>query len=452
MRPTATSASDESSTVAGAPSNSGLAVTGLPPTRDFSLLDLLRRPFLRKSVFSVVDQAALSSINFLTSILAARLLAEASYGAYGFGLMLVSLARTVQHAVVGEAQEVLLAPLTGEAWQRCVRTLLTLNTALALLFGTGFAIAGLLVDDAVVASGLFGASLAAVSFLPHDFVRRTFLAALRVERTLGLSLMRFGTHFLLLLLVIAIGWFDVVPTFFVQAVATSLVVLYGHVTVLRGLGPLMRLDRAELRSIFDFTRWITLKNITRYVLLFTNHWLVLLLHGLTASARLAAVGIPVTALTFVATGLSGFFSPYFAGLYAARPDLFRRRILLAGMGWLATFILPSIAMLVAPATVLHLFVGDRYGDAVDLVRLCGVVAPLTLFATFLEIPFKAMRRARELWRLQAMAMLPGVAISYYAISRWSVAGSLYCLAFQLCAVDVTLLFALLRLLREPRTP
>jgi len=401
---------------------------------------------------SIVDQGTLSAINFLTSLLAARLLDQAHFGAYGFGLSLVFFAQTIQHAILGESQEVLVSTLKDEAWKRMVGTMIRVQILLIAALATIVGGTAALWPDQTTSTVLLGAALVSAALLPHDFIRRLLLARLQVAKTLGLSVSRFVIHFGLLAILYYGGHLKLLTFYVVLATGAAAIVIIGSTLTLSGMRGYFQLFRPELRSLWDFSRWIIVKNMGRYVLLNGAYWALVAMLGFE-NAALYSAGYLIIAVVYVAAmGLSGFFTPYFARMYMERRPIYAPRIRWAMLGWIGLFSSLGLAIALWPEPLLRLFYGGKYQDAGTVAQTWGFISILGTLTIFMDIIFKSMRRPQLAWKAQILAMIPPLFLLIPAIQNFQVVGALYCVLGQRILLNVVLAVHVLRELKSAADP
>ena len=367
----------------------------------------------------------MSSITFLTSVVAARVLSEHSYGAYGFGFSMVVLAQNVQHAVLGESQEVLVSTLEGERRRRMVGTMAMVQIALTVLAVLCFSIPALALDG-IVPKALLGAAIASAAIMPSDFVRRMLLADLRVELTTLLSFARFGAHFGVLLTAFLYDSVTLLLFYAAFAVGAAAVAGLGARSAFAGIRGHFRVDRSALAALYDFARWIVLKNVSRYALLNLAYWTLLIVTGLEAGARYTASWLVVAVMNILATGLSSFLTPYFSRLYENQRGVYGTRAMQALLVWTGGFLSMAVLVAIYSEALLELFYGGKYSDTLHVVRLWVVGSALTMIVIFCEIVLKSTRRPQEIWRLQLWSAIPVVPFIYPAVLYGGVVGALWC--------------------------
>lgn|GEM_PF-3887168 len=411
-----------------------------------------RLRFIQKALVSVVDQGTLSAINFITSLVAAWMLPKAHFGAYGFGLSLVFFAQTIQHAFLGESQEVLTSSIDGEQWKRMVGTMLFVEILLLVAVVVIILVAALLWPHDPMPTVLLGSALFAATLLPHDFVRRILLARLQVGTTFGLSISRFIAHFAVLGALLWAQELTLFTIYVAGSVGAAVASSIGGLRALRGMGPYVRIHKEEMRDLWAFSRWIILKNLSRYLLLNMGYWAVVWMRGFESAAVYSAGYLIIAALYVGGTGLSSFFTPYFAKLFVERRHLYGKRILLSLLGWVALFGPFSAAIIVWPKFFLSLFYGGRFLDATNVAQVWGIVCTMGILTIFFDIVLKSMRRPQEAWAAQLVAMIPPIFLLIPAINTYGVVGALLCVLLQRVLLNLVMGWRVGQLLRSQWTP
>ena len=420
------------------------------PESTHLLVNPFRLRFVQKALVAIVDQGTLSAINFITSLVAAWMLPKAHFGAYGFGLSLVFFAQTIQHALLGESQEVLTSSIGGERWKRMVGTMLFVEVLLLVAVVGIILLAAALWPHDPIPTVLLGSALFSATLLPHDFVRRILLARLQVGTTLGLSVSRFIAHFAVLGALLWANELTLFTIYVAGSVGAAVASSIGGLRALRGLGSYIRIHKEEMHDLWAFSRWIILKNLSRYILLNVGYWGVVWMQGFESAAIYSAGYLIVAALYVVGTGWSSFFTPYFAKLFVERPHLFSKRILLSLVGWIVLFGPCTAAIILWPGLLLSLFYGDKFLDATTVAQVWGVVSTMGILTIFFDIVLKSMRRPQEAWAAQLIAMIPPIFLLIPAINAFGVVGALLCVLVQRVLLNLVMGWRVHRLISNHR--
>jgi O-antigen/teichoic acid export membrane protein len=134
-------------------------------------------PWVSKGGFAILDQGLISGSNFLVSILLARWLIPAQYGAYAVAFGIFVLLSLIYQALVLEP----MAVFGGSAYQNCLRGYLgsllwihvTISGSIVMICGAS-ALVTYLFHAGVLAGALAGATVASPCILAFGLVRRGF--------------------------------------------------------------------------------------------------------------------------------------------------------------------------------------------------------------------------------------------------------------------------------------
>jgi O-antigen/teichoic acid export membrane protein len=135
-------------------------------------------PWVRKGGFAILDQGLISGSNFLTSVLLARWLVPAQYGAYAVAFGIYVLLTVVYQSLVLEPMSV----FGGSSYRNCLRGYLgslvwvhvTLSLAICLVFGASAIVAQTMAHSEGLAGALAGVTIACPFILGFGMVRRGF--------------------------------------------------------------------------------------------------------------------------------------------------------------------------------------------------------------------------------------------------------------------------------------
>lgn len=155
------------------------------PTKVLRIKATLLGSTARKGYISLVDQALVSGVNFLTALILARYMTSSDYGVFVLAFGVYLLANNVQMALITTPMTVLSAPLD----EKQLRGYLSSLGLIQIAFG-GIITAGLLIlvvvlyflsFGPVVLSTFLGMALAVFAFQGQAFFRRVLFARIRPE-------------------------------------------------------------------------------------------------------------------------------------------------------------------------------------------------------------------------------------------------------------------------------
>jgi O-antigen/teichoic acid export membrane protein len=135
-------------------------------------------PWVSKGGFAILDQGLISGSNFLTSVLLARWLAPAQYGAYAVAFGIYVLLTVVYQSLMLEPMSV----FGGSSYRNCLRGYLvslfwvhaTLSLTICLVFGAFAVAAQTMAHSEGLGGALAGVTIASPFILGFGMVRRGF--------------------------------------------------------------------------------------------------------------------------------------------------------------------------------------------------------------------------------------------------------------------------------------
>jgi len=204
--------------------------------------------------------------------------------------------------------------------------------------------------------------------------------------------------------------------------------------------PRLLLDRATVRSLFGYGKWVTASSILVYFLTQGDKVLVGRFMGAASlgiyNLAFKVSNLPATAVTHV---ISSVMFPVYANVQDDSARL--ARLYLRSLRLSALFSVPAAVMIAALADgLVKVFLGTRWEPAVPLIRLLAAYGLLRSFGATTGSVFLAIGRPRIRTMIQATQVIIFAAVVYPMTRAWGVAGiaaavTTYALATNLYAVQ-----------------
>lgn len=385
-------------------------------------------PAAVRSVLALADQAVVSGVSFLTTVLIGRLAGPDELGLYSLGFSLVLLVLSVQQSLV-TAPYTVYCHRTREGGQaEYAGSVLLHSAALMIVAMLGLAGWSLAAGAGFGPPRLAGVVWVLVGTAPclllRDFARGYALAHLRVPTVLALDGAVAAGQVIGLAGLAVCGRLTAGGAFLVMGLSCLPVAAGWLVAARREFAPRPAAARGELRRSWSFAKWVfagqMVANLNSDVFIV---WLLAVVLGKGATGVFAACFTVVLFSNPFILGVNQILTPQIAHAFAAggRDELRRvaRKADLLVVGVMSLF---CLVVMVWGGTALRLIYGAEYA---------GHQATVTVLALAILASNASMGAGKGLWVLDRpdanlMARLVGlavtVAVASCLIGRWEVFG------------------------------
>ncbi len=223
----------------------------------------LTRPkqFLRSGTAIIyADQALVSGLNFLSSVVLARYLGLEGFGIYSIAWLGVLIASSINQPFIISPMQTLSGKKTAEVQKAYLQTLVFKQLLFAALMGflafMAVVVMSYILDKWKVQSIILAFPLAVFSFLLQDFFRRYFFVIGKPYKSFLIDAIAYGG---VLLSAFAIHFVRTMDAQFVLLL-TAVFFLYASLVGLWSLDQLRfntRLIKASVLEHWDFSKWLT---------------------------------------------------------------------------------------------------------------------------------------------------------------------------------------------------
>lgn len=375
-----------------------------------SSITAARLPDLRSALghaahWGLVDQALISSGNFVTTLALARTLSPFQFGEFLIGYTTVLLMNGLQLSLITQPMNVLGAKRLGADYRSYVRSMLLIQTIFSL------ASAALFVALTALAflGGWQGAAilLACIPFMVcwqfQEFFRRVLYTEERLREAFVDDLAYYASQVGLLVLLWQSGRFSGETAFYAMAVSAGLSALMGWYWTKVGMQ--LRLRVEDFRASWDYGRWLVATNLAQWTTGYSYQYVIALLLGPVAPATLVAAGLGLRPLASFYLFLETILPIRFAKARAFGWETSRGQV--RQVFWLT--VIPVLAYcLLAGAfarEILALLYGDKYDEAVTIIRLSATFYVLLYINTLLTAILKEREDTRSIFVATVIAAI-----------------------------------------------
>jgi O-antigen/teichoic acid export membrane protein len=406
------------------------------------------RILIGKSFLTSLDQALVSGSNFLLSIMLARWLMPAQYGAYTLAFELFLLVALLHQALLLEPMSVLGPSMYSEQLKPYFRNLLSIHLALSLTIGVALGTYAWIVDKPGRLDGLpaalVGIALAGPCILLLQIGRRAFYW----ELTPGLAVAA-----TLLYCVLVVSGLIILYRLALLTSFTALL-LMGTAALLASAFQLIRLQRAlkpattatTLHEVWSqhwkYGRWAIASSLAIWIP--GNIYFILLgsFSGMAKVGALKALWNLTQPIAQVFTALSLFFLPY-----AARVGRRSGSASVGRLAWKLTFVFAGASIsywsviVLLREKIVHLLYAGHFGEIIPWVPWIAVYMCLWCATHAQAIGLRALLSPASVFCAYGVASIVSVAIGIPAVHMLGIPGAIGCLILSsgICLATIVLL-------------
>lgn len=389
---------------------------------------------LNRSVLSLVDQVALSGLNFVIGILLIRLVSKDEYGLYTTLFSAGILASTLLDALVGTTITTLAGPLDEPGRQRLLARALGLQgwacTGLGGLMGLGAAAwamhYGVPTPERMALALSFGGYVASLGL--REYCRTAGFLAPQADAVLRVDLVFVGTTVLAGLMIVAWG----------QASVPGVLTVLALANLLASALPLARLRRTDgvqrpapgtmLAEVWPLSRWALPGALVGWLCSYSYLYFAGALAGLSASADLNAARILLIPIGLTGVAWSRVVRPVAGGLIARHDwsQLGRLTLIsLTGME-VVTLAYTGLLLLAFPWLSTHVL-GSKYHNIEPLIYWWGAYFVINVARTIGTTWLTSFGHFQALFWQGSSSLLLLTAAILWLMPRYGAAGAIMAL-------------------------
>ncbi len=320
--------------------------------------------------FTVLDQALVSGVNFITGLVLARFLGIDAYGLFILLSGVILFTSNIQNAIIISPMMVIGPSRHKEQAHRYYQASVIIQSAVTLLFFLLILAIGTLLNQAVpdlkIDDLIFPLALATSGLLMQEFFRRYFFSNNKTIHALINDILSYGLQLFVLIIAQLIDGLDLKSCLYIMAATSYVAVAHGILTS-KLLIDIQKISMPDYRQIslehWDFGKWLVARNLmywlsTQYVIYLTGIMLSIEAVGAMGAAR-NIVGI----VNILFLALDNFATPRASSAYQTKGvtglSKYLKRITV--LGGFATGVIAATASL-APNYWLNILYSDEYAS------------------------------------------------------------------------------------------
>jgi len=385
------------------------------------LKNILRSPLLFSSSIATLDQAMLSALNFLISIILIKTVSKVEYGYFAIAFSISQLLIWIHHSIVNAPLAVLLVEKNNSQKQQYSASL-CYGQFIAILPAAffGVAIAGLLLYwglDNTIANIVAAVALSAIGILFREFLRAYFFAEENPLQVLKLDAYYIVLFFLLI--VLCYHFFKIsIAAIFIMNGASGL-----FVSLLCVRKSQWQYHRESIRESFrenwKFGKWALVGVIVTHMQNYSYLYLLGALLGSAAVAEVSAARLLLAPVLLAQIGWGKIAIPHGSKLRESNQTIrFLKELILTSLIFIIGIATYIIILLSVSGVLNQILFTEKYANTFEYLPYWGGFFIILFIASSASYGLQALKEFSILAKFNILTMLITVGCSYFFI-QWN---------------------------------
>lgn len=391
----------------------------------------ISKSLLIKSGIASLDQAVLSGLNFLISVILIKIVSKTDYGYYSIFFSIVLLMASFQTAVINTPLAVLLITKKGDEKKKYVGSLFFGQNLLLLPLAIIGLIGGLvswyfnLIDHSLSAI-IAAISLAFIGILCREFLRAYFFADETPNTVLIIDVLYVVLFIILGFVAYILSQLNVAIVFFFMGISSFLV---GIFFVSRKK---WRFSLGDIKSSYSenwkYGKWALFGVTVTHIQTYSYLYLLGIIVSTAAVADVSAARLLLMPLILVQEGWSKVILPHGSKLREVNrlPRLFKEQV---AISLVFVIIVTSLvfALIFFKPLLLNIILSAKYENSFDYIFYWGAIFVMGFIALNASFGLQVIKDFELISKINFVTMLVTVIMAYFLIRSNDIIGGLIAL-------------------------
>lgn len=391
----------------------------------------ISKSLIYKSGIAVVDQALLSGLNFLISVVLIKTVSKSEYGYFSIFFPITLFIVSIQNAVINTPLAVLLITKRGDEKRKYVGALFF--GQYLLLFPLAFigTIGGIITyyfnfGEPSVSAIIVAISLASIGILCREFLRAYFFANEIPNSVLIIDMLYFALIIILGFLAYTFIQFDVAVVFFLMGLSSFLI---GIFFISRNKWNFSRRDiKSSYSENWQYGKWSLIGVIVTHIQTYSYLYLLGIIVGSAAVADVSAARLLLMPLVLAQQGWSKVILPHGSKLREGNrlPKLFKEMVAISIVFVVIVLFLVFI-LIFFKSILLNIILSTNYENSFDYVFYWGVIFSMGFISLNASFGLQVLKNFELISKINTLTMLITVILAYFLIYSNGIEGGLIAL-------------------------
>lgn len=391
----------------------------------------ISKSLLYKSGIASLDQAFLSGLNFLISIVLIKIVSKPEYGYYSIFFSITLFMASIQTAVINTPLAVLLIAKKGDEKRKYVGSLFFgQNLFLFLLAFIGI-ISGIItwyfnLLESSVSAIIVAISLASIGILCREFLRAYFYADETPKTVLIIDVLYVVLIIILGFLAYIFSQLNVAATFFLMGLSSFLI---GIFFINRNKWEFSCSDiKSSYSENWKYGKWALIGVIVTHIQTYSYLYLLGIIISSAAVADVSAARLLLMPLILVQEGWSKVILPHGSKLREGNrlPRLFKEQVAISVAFVVIVMSLVFVLIFFKPL-LLKIVLSAKYENSFDYIFYWGAIFSMGFIALNASFGLQVLKNFELISKINFVTMLVTVLLAYFLIYSNGIKGGLIAL-------------------------
>lgn len=391
----------------------------------------ISKSLLYKSGIASIDQAFLSGLNFLISIVLIKIVSKPEYGYYSIFFSIILFMASIQTAVINTPLAVLLITKKGDEKRKYVGSLFFGQNLLLIPLALIGVIGGVVMWyfnllEPSLSAIIVAISLAFIGILLREFLRAYFFADEIPKTVLIIDV-------LYVILFIILGFFayifshlNVAAVFFLMGLSSFLV---GIFFINRNKWNFSRSDiKLSYSENWKYGKWALFGVTVTHIQTYSYLYLLGIIVSTAAVADVSAARLLLMPLVLAQEGWSKVILPHGSKLRETNrlPRLFKEQVIVSIAFVVVVMSLVFVLIFFKPL-LLNIILSAKYANSFDYIFYWGAIFAMGFIALNASFGLQVLKSFELISKINFVTMLVTVLLAYFLINSNSIKGGLVAL-------------------------
>ena len=391
----------------------------------------ISKSLLYKSGIASIDQAFLSGLNFLISIVLIKIVSKPEYGYYSIFFSIILFMASIQTAVINTPLAVLLITKKGDEKRKYVGSLFFGQNLLLIPLSLIGVIGGVVMWyfnllEPSLSAIIVAISLAFIGILLREFLRAYFFADEIPKTVLIIDV-------LYVILFIILGFFAYI---FSQLNVAAVFFLMGLSSFLVGIFFINRnkwnFSRSNIKLSYSenwkYGKWALFGVTVTHIQTYSYLYLLGIIVSTAAVADVSAARLLLMPLVLAQEGWSKVILPHGSKLRETNrlPRLFKEQVIVSIAFVVVVMSLVFVLIFFKPL-LLNIILSAKYANSFDYIFYWGAIFAMGFIALNASFGLQVLKSFELISKINFVTMLVTILLAYFLINSNSIKGGLLAL-------------------------
>ncbi|MBT8390652.1 MAG: lipopolysaccharide biosynthesis protein [Ignavibacteriaceae bacterium] len=389
------------------------------------------KSLLYKSGIASIDQALLSGISFLISVVLIKTVSKPEYGYYSIFLSIILFTVSIQNAVINTPLAVLLITKRRDEKRKYAGALFF--GQYLLLFPLTFIgiIGGILTYyfnllEPSVSAIIVSISLASIGILCREFLRAYFFANETPNTVLTIDVLYFALITILGFLAYIFFQLDVAVIFLLMGLSSFLI---GIFFIKRNKWNFSRSDiKSSYSENWQYGKWSLLGVTVTHIQAYSYLYLLGIIVSSVAVADVSAARLLLMPLVLAQAGWSKVILPHGSKLREKNrlTKLFKEQVIISVAFVVVTISFVFVLIFFKPV-LLNIILSDKYANSFNYIFYWGAIFSMGFISLNANLGLQVLKNFEVISKVNSFTALLTILLAYFLISSNGIIGGLIAL-------------------------